>query len=458
MSDRKRALAIGLPVLLFSVAVGGIISCKTRSFGEKEKSSGKEFQTRDLGASSFGLRDGEFVLTLDDGPAARSREVAEFLARENVPTTFFMVGQKARQRESVVKAISEMKLPNGKLAHIIANHSWTHEVDLGETSFGTVLEEVQNADDILKKYIKGTFFFRPPFGSLVAGGEGNINGLNRSGDLAKYIGPVLWNVGGAMNNGFAADWACWNLPNVTIQSCHDGYVREAVAERKGIILLHDIHDETIDMIMGTNGAPSLIRSLRSKGFKFVALDAYPDAVKRFGTFKSPVSLPGKGNISVTAVDSTTMQFKMSVPGAERLEVWVDQLNSPLKSNDGDSIEFTQTFSTLGSRTVTLRGFKNGELFSDDTIPFTVGQTPARPAAPNPGVDSRANAKVCPNLDDRPNVRDENLRVFEKANPGEPVVRSNQTKSDANGIVFEKVTFLLPPEGPGWIAKRFICDL
>ncbi|MCA2961089.1 MAG: polysaccharide deacetylase family protein [Silvanigrellales bacterium] len=464
MASTSRVLVVSSVVM--GCLVGALVSCKTRTFGDKggTGSDATEFQTRNLTGSSLGLKSKEIVLTLDDGPGPRTLEVAKFLAKENVPTTFFMVGRNAKGLEGVVKEISEMTLPDGRPAHIIANHSWTHEHDLGssKTDFNTVRDEVGDADDVLKPYIVGTSFFRPPFGSLAHAKDSRVAGLNGSGDLAKYIGPVFWDIGGDMGNGFAADWACWSQ-KFSVKQCHDGYVAETKARGQGVILMHDVHSKTVDMIMGTNGATSIISTLKAEGFKFVSLDAHPASVKAWGTYKDRQLLPSLGSVDVTAVDASTMTFKVSVPGATRLEVWVDKLPTALKEADSNSLEFTQKFSTLGARVLTLKGFQGSTLISLDSLPFTVGTSTGKKPVDVDDNDkaaaaSSANAEICKSVSEDVNVRRANLTKFSTAKAGEPVVRSKKTQSDSDGIVFEEVFFLLPPTGTGWVAKNFICDL
>src|SRR5687767_3383351 len=125
----------------------------------------------------------------------------------------------------------------------------------------TTINEIMQADAVLKDDIASSqavgftgepvSFFRPPYGALVSLGAANIDRVNAAG-AAKYIGPVFWDIGGELKNGFAADWACWG--KVTVAQCTDGYVAESVAKKRGIILAHDVHSKTVDMLTGTNGA------------------------------------------------------------------------------------------------------------------------------------------------------------------------------------------------------------
>lgn len=58
-------------------------------------------------------------LTIDDGPTEDTHEILEVLSRARTRATFFLVGQKARQRPDLVRRIMEQ-------GHSIGNHSDTH--------------------------------------------------------------------------------------------------------------------------------------------------------------------------------------------------------------------------------------------------------------------------------------------------------------------------------------------
>lgn len=237
----------------------------------------------DVGAT-FGLQNKELALTLDDGPGPRTIEVAEWLAKEKIPATFFMVGKNAKANPGAVKRIVDLSNANGGL-FIVANHSMTHPLSLPKLGANGALAEIMNADAVLKDstiasqkaYGSAAFFFRAPGGSFTSLGAANIQRINASG-ANKYQGPVFWDIGGALANGYAADWECWSK-KASIQTCTDGYVRESEARKKGIILAHDIHSKTVDMLTGTGGANgrSFIKDMQAKGYKFVSLRAHETA-------------------------------------------------------------------------------------------------------------------------------------------------------------------------------------
>lgn len=241
--------------------------------------------TRNLTASSFGLTEKELALTLDDGPGPRTIELAEWLAREKVPATFFMVGKNAKANPAAVQRIVDLSNANNGL-FIIANHSMNHQAKpLPSLGNEVIIDEIMDADAILKDAIAASqsklpsavAFFRPPYGDLVRIGSSNIAEINAAG-AEKYQGPVFWDVGGELKNGYSADWACWG--KISPNACADGYIREATARKRGVILTHDVHSRTVDMLTGANGNRSLIKDLRAQGFKFVSLRAHDATAQR----------------------------------------------------------------------------------------------------------------------------------------------------------------------------------
>lgn len=341
----------------------------------------KEFQTRNIFGSKIGIGRGnkEIAITLDDGPGRRTLELARFLAREGVPATFFMQGNNASARISDVEKIANLKLSDGSYAHNISNHTWSH-ININRAEAGTVVNQILNTDKKLSSFSEISnqiIFFRAPYGAWANGVHAGR--LNNTADLAKIVGPVFWDIGGVLNDKYAADWACWSQ-GVSVSECKRRYVRETVDKQGGIILLHDIHSKTIDMLIGENG---LIRELKSKGFKFVRLDEHRDTpsfkallgsgAKYYDDQGDPLPLPGRISFSYTTLDNGDTQLKVSCPDSDRIEIYVDRLNRMLVPAINDSrAKFTYTFNTPGKRYMTPKCFLNGELNATMKFEFNVG--------------------------------------------------------------------------------------
>lgn len=338
----------------------------------------QDFQTFNLAARSIGLLPGEIALTCDDGPGGRTLELANWLRENDIPATFFMVGREAATQIDTVRQISQMNFDDGSRSFIVANHSMTHTTPLPATD---AVAEVGNADKILNPYMNANrqpFLFRAPYGDFTRGGQSMVNRLNGSGDLSKYIGPIFWNIGGELTSTYSADWACWGQ-NVSVDRCADGYIRETLALDGGIMLTHDIHSQTVDMLTGANvtgknpNRRSLILELQDRGFKFVAMDKDPQKLSQYGNV--PGNMFGTVYFSANSVAASRMQIRVQAPEATRLEVWIDRLNDrPLFTEDnydGSERIYTRDFSVTGNRIVTVKGYRGSQLVALRTFTFQI---------------------------------------------------------------------------------------
>jgi peptidoglycan/xylan/chitin deacetylase (PgdA/CDA1 family) len=71
----------------------GCTARPTESRDPGNDSDFKQFQSKNLMGADFGLGPGEIVLTLDDGVGRRTKQLAQFLRTQNVPTVFFTHAQ-----------------------------------------------------------------------------------------------------------------------------------------------------------------------------------------------------------------------------------------------------------------------------------------------------------------------------------------------------------------------------
>lgn len=308
--------------------------CSSSTVEQDDPGSEDELSTKNLAAGDFGLADHEVVLTIDDGPGPRTPELVDFLVKEKVPAVFFEVGKNARANPEAVAHVVEnaAKVP-GNL--IIGNHSMNHSMTpLPQMGRDGAMREILDADAIEKDSIQkaqanfpsATFFFRPPFGAFTALGSANIATINQSA-AGKYVGPVFWNIGGELNAQFSADWACWGKNGRTVGACMDGYIREAKARGRGLILVHDVHSKTVDMLTGTGDANgrSLIKELRAAGFKFVGLRSHEAALANYANGQQ--QLQASTDVDIVAktdvLDDGQVQVSIESQGAAKLKIIFD---------------------------------------------------------------------------------------------------------------------------------------
>jgi peptidoglycan/xylan/chitin deacetylase (PgdA/CDA1 family) len=219
-----------------------------------------DFQPRNI--TAFGLaRTKILALTFDDGPSRHTAKLLDILQDCGVHATFFVLGDHAR----TYRAMLGRMLREG---HIVANHTKTHE-DLRRVTAQVAFDEIAYTHDKIKAFTGNhRLYFRAPYGSWKAGHAELLNGTP---ELKRYIGPIFWTAGGQTKiaeNGeiiTAADWECWDKHR-GIPTCSQGYINETGQSEGGVVLMHDLTDNTVEM------AAQLIDYWVREGYRFVTLD------------------------------------------------------------------------------------------------------------------------------------------------------------------------------------------
>jgi peptidoglycan/xylan/chitin deacetylase (PgdA/CDA1 family)/cell division protein FtsB len=172
------------------------------------------------------------ALTFDDGPNPDTTpQLLDTLKEKEVKVTFFMLGQNVEHNQELVKRVKNE-------GHEVASHSYSHP-QLTGCSPETVKAEIQKTDKAIYQAIgELPLDFRPPYGSVNA-------------ETAAIIGkPIIqWSVD-------SEDWKSRNAQTI-VQKV------QATAYNDSIILLHDIHPETVAAV------PELIDRLRADGFEII---------------------------------------------------------------------------------------------------------------------------------------------------------------------------------------------
>jgi peptidoglycan/xylan/chitin deacetylase (PgdA/CDA1 family) len=198
---------------------------------------------------------GTFSLTFDDGPGARAQELADYLAARSIRAVFFVLGSKvASSNDATLKYLTSK-------GHLIANHSFSHP-NLTTLSDADLTSEIRRTHDRIESFVPtNKFFIRAPYGMW---NSRVVDSLKNAG-LQMYQGSMFWDVGDTLTAKYAADWACW-ASGLATNDCGDRYLKEMADRGKGVILLHDIHSKTVDMVK------YLVPKMVAKGYKFVRLD------------------------------------------------------------------------------------------------------------------------------------------------------------------------------------------
>lgn len=185
------------------------------------------------------LKDGEVVLTFDDGPLrAYTKPILDTLSRQCTKATFFLVGRMALADPETVQEYA-------RRGHTVGAHTWSHanlhaitplkartELELGFSAVQTAMGATPIAPFFRFPYLRDTK------ASVIHAQERNIGMFFIDVDSKDYR---------------TRDPA----------TVHQRVMAELARARKGIILFHDIQPST------ARALPGLLAELKAKGYRVV---------------------------------------------------------------------------------------------------------------------------------------------------------------------------------------------
>ncbi|NRQ35099.1 polysaccharide deacetylase family protein [Nonomuraea sp. NN258] len=182
------------------------------------------------------------ALTFDDGPGKHAGKLLDTLKKYDAKATFFLEGQYVNSRPAYVKRMVQE-------GHELGNHSYKHP-DFTKVDPWVIKSEIQRTQDAVKKAAGvEPKLLRPPYG---------LADLQVSDIAAEFGMPIiLWTAG-------SNDWNTKNVEAIKKKTLE-------VAERDGIILMHDWVEQTVQAM------PSIVKSLQAKGYTLVTVS---DIIKR----------------------------------------------------------------------------------------------------------------------------------------------------------------------------------
>jgi peptidoglycan/xylan/chitin deacetylase (PgdA/CDA1 family) len=100
-------------------------------------------------------------LTFDDGPhPGNTKAVLDILNREQLSGTFFVIGEKLKGNESLIREMDST-------GHLIGNHSWSHSNWFDFFTGKRMKRELATTANAISEIIgRSPLLFRPPFGVL----------------------------------------------------------------------------------------------------------------------------------------------------------------------------------------------------------------------------------------------------------------------------------------------------
>jgi peptidoglycan/xylan/chitin deacetylase (PgdA/CDA1 family) len=216
---------------------------------EIDTTGGPGFGFEQFKAYDF-LRDGEVVLTFDDGPWPKNTPaVLAALAAHCTKAIFFPIGLHATYEPQILKHVAAA-------GHAIGSHTWCHQ-DLSKTK-GTCLvngkREAYEFDpkDEIEKGISAVRW--------AAGGPTapyfRFPGLRQSPELIDYLGKRNIAI-------FSADMDSFDFKIRKPEQVRQSVMAKLKKHGKGIVLMHDFQHATAE------AAADLLNDLKAGGYKIV---------------------------------------------------------------------------------------------------------------------------------------------------------------------------------------------
>lgn len=276
-AKRFSAALVALALAACALSAG----CSKSSNGTSERSScgAQALSTTALTGATLPLK--TLALTFDDGPGARTIELSAYLKDQGIRATFFVWGQ-ALQNDGAGLDVMQRLVDDG---HLVANHTETHRSLTQNAptplSDQEIVDELTQVDGLISPFVKdGHFLFRPPYGHFE---QKTFDVLEKTA-MKKYVGPILWDVGGTMAPpNRAADTECWKAATLqTVQGCGDLYLKEIDNVGKGIVLMHDPYfiEQNNPESGGTyQMVQYIVPILKQRGYSFMRVDEVPGIAK-----------------------------------------------------------------------------------------------------------------------------------------------------------------------------------
>lgn len=187
------------------------------------------------------LRPGEVILTFDDGPrAGKTPKILDTLDQYGVKATFLMLGSAARANPALAQQVAAR-------GHSVGSHTYDH-VNLASLSRQEALNEIARGEAAVAEALGSETlspFFRFPYLSQT----GYLRTSLLQGDM------VVLDV-----NIDSKDYYKDSAAVVMART-----MERLEARGSGIILFHDIHQRTVDML------PGFLAELEARGYSVVRL-------------------------------------------------------------------------------------------------------------------------------------------------------------------------------------------
>ena len=188
------------------------------------------------------LRDGEVVLTFDDGPWPTTPLVLKALADECVKATFFAIGKHATYYPEILRQVAAA-------GHSVGSHTWSH-ADLSRKTVDEAKAEIEKAVSAVKWALEDQVeapFFRFP-------------ALRHPPELVTYLGERNIAI-------FSTDMDSFDFKMRKPEQVVNSIMTRLKKHGKGIVLMHDFQQPTAYAV------PQILAQLKAGGYKIVHMKA-----------------------------------------------------------------------------------------------------------------------------------------------------------------------------------------
>jgi peptidoglycan/xylan/chitin deacetylase (PgdA/CDA1 family) len=182
------------------------------------------------------------ALTFDDGPdPAGAKQLLDALAQEQVPATFYLIGQDIAKNPGLAHDIVTA-------GHELGNHTYSHERMVFVTP-GFVAEEVERTDELIRQAgYRGEITFRPPNGKKLLALPYYLDEHNRK--------TIMWDV--EPNTDPEVDASAQRIVDFTVERVRPG----------SIILLHGMYASREQSRLAVT---PITERLKADGYRFVTV-------------------------------------------------------------------------------------------------------------------------------------------------------------------------------------------
>jgi peptidoglycan/xylan/chitin deacetylase (PgdA/CDA1 family) len=186
-----------------------------------------------------GTQEKKVALTFDDGPDETfTPRILEILAKHQVKATFFVIGSRAENQESILRQVVSA-------GHTIGNHSYSHAFLFDLFGKKKMEQDLQKADEVIMQVTgEKPALFRPPYGVTTP-------------VVAKVIKKMGYR---------AVGWSVRSLDTVLKDK---EKILERIKDRLHhgvVILMHDDREITAEVL------EDVIMKIKEEGYRFVGIE------------------------------------------------------------------------------------------------------------------------------------------------------------------------------------------